>query len=141
MYIYIYIYIYITYVCVLHIMEVTANNLATGGTVHISDISLNKYDCHTANITHTATCYIGIYILHFCTYMQNITTFNIYFTGYYSICTRNKYAFKIEHICYIWQLLDEHQLQLYIHICGKYKITCINHEKWAVYTYLIYITE
>ena len=45
-------------------------------------------------------------------------------------------------ICAIYaKYLIDFMEEVYIHLCATYEVTAINHVKWALYTYLTYITE
>ena len=87
------------YICTTH--EANGINNATSRTVYIDLTYITKkYCCHIANITHITKIlhqHIDLTFLH--TY-QNTINCNSYFTWYFLVCARNKYAHQIGHATY-----------------------------------------
>ena len=73
--------------------------------VHIFDMTLNKYGYNIVNITHTTNLLHGHIDQHFAYVCQNMTNYNIYLTCYCHIHASNKYASQIPHTCHICKLV------------------------------------
>ena len=83
-------------------------------TIHVFNISLDKYGYHIANIIHTSITlnrHIDPTFLY--TYPKNTSNFEVYFTCYFQIC-----AHQIRHTF---------QKIVYIFICTTYEVTTSNH--------------
>ena len=78
--------------------------------IHIWYIWL-MWQHHFANLSHTATCYIGIQTQHFVHMFQNTTDCNIYFMYYCQICA------QIGYICHTCQISDGVICKMYKHVC------------------------
>ena len=94
---------------------------------HISHISLNKYGCHIANLSHTAIMLKWTYIHNSFAYMcYNTTICNIYFTCHYYVYDNDKYATQMLHIWYIYKLVHMQIGENCLYICASYELTAIN---------------
>ena len=77
-----------------------------------------KYSSHSQH---------AIWTWHFCIHMPKYYNCNIYFTCYFQICVRNKYAHQTGHIGHVCQFLQAYIWEMPVYICAKCEGSVINH--------------
>ena len=93
--------------------------------IHIWHKSLEKYDCHIADMSHLAIMLNGHTDLAYAYIYCNTIKWNI-FKHYCHACTNNTYALQMQSICIIYTVVHAQIGDSCISIYGSYELTAIN---------------
>ena len=129
-----------THECMYMCVHACVSDLYCHVTVHIFDMSLNKYGCHIANMRYSHYAKLAYRPNSYAYVWQNMSNCNSYFTCYCHVYVYNKYAYQ----CHISKSVYAHYTTMSVYMCHMDSLQSTMRQQTLIYIYftlLAYIPE